>query len=138
MTIGDECVGILAIASRERLELLLERIDHLDRLALFVDSLGVPGPAGHDRGGPADLATLTELFADDRQEPLRDAVRAFRAEARDRVADLWVGEAFDQRVLVLVEVDAGDRGQCRGRLLVHVLQQKRPEERILCGSCTRR
>ena len=69
----------------------------------------------------------------DGHEPLRDAVRALRAQPGQRVANLAVGEPLDQRLLVLVQVDPGDRLQGRGRLEIHVVEEEPREQRVLCG-----
>ena len=107
-------------------------VDDLDRLALLVDALGVARPAGDDQRATGDLtAVCARLRADHRQQPLGDAVGALGAQPGQRVADLGVGEALDQLVLVVVEVDARHRRQRRRGLAVHVAEQEVDEERVL-------
>src|SRR5215210_9381002 len=64
------------------------------------------------------------------QQPLRDAVRALGAQACDRVAHLRVGEPLEQRVLVLVEVDAWHGRYRRRPFFVHVGEEEPPEQRV--------
>src|SRR6476661_10552747 len=72
---------------------------------------------------PLDLATLLEVGPDDRDQPLRDAVRALGAQTGQRVADLRVREPLDELVLVGGEVDPGYVMQRRSRLSVHVREK---------------
>ena len=97
-------------------------VDHLDRLALLVDALGVARPARDHSGGMRDLTAGLELRAHHRQQPLRDAVRALGAQPRDRVAHLRVREALDQRRLVLLDVHP---------------RHGRQRRRALAGPCSR-
>src|SRR5215210_4239118 len=64
------------------------------------------------------------------QQPLRDAVRALGAQACDRFAHLRVGEPLEQRVLVLVEVDAWHGRYRRRPFFVHVGEEEPPEQRV--------
>ena len=100
---------------------------------LLVGALGVARPAGHDGGAARDLAVVLEVVADHGQQPLRDPVAGLGAQAGDGVTDLGIGEALDQRRLVVVEVDAGDGAQRRRSLVVHVAAQERAVERVLGG-----
>ena len=78
-----------------------------------------------------DFAAGVEVLADHGQQPFGDPVRAFGAEPGQGVPDVFVGEAFDQFLPVLIEVDAGQRLE-RGRgLAFHVVEQEAGEQRVL-------
>ena len=51
----------------------------------------------------------------------------------DGVAHAGVGEAFDQRALVVGQVDARHRQQRRRRLGIHVVEQEFGEQRVTRG-----
>ena len=65
-------------------------------VALLVDALGVAGPGGDDERGAAYLAVVRELVLDHRHQPLGDPVGALRAQPREGVLDLGVGEPLDR------------------------------------------
>ena len=91
----------------------------------------VASPARHDRRRARDLPVVRQLLAHHRQQPFGDAVRALRAQPRDRVAHLRVREALDQRLLVLGQVDPRHLRERRRRLLVHVAREQVAEQRVL-------
>ncbi len=111
LPVADERERIVALRLRGGVQRVGQPVDDLDRLAVLVDALGVARPRRHDRDRPLDLAVVLQVVADHRQQPLGDPVGALRAQPRDRVAHLRVGEPLDQLPLVGVQVDPRHRAQ---------------------------
>ena len=110
--------------------LVAATVDDDDGVAFLVDALGVPGPCCDHESRAPYLTLVRDLVLDHRDEPLGDPVGALRTQPRQRVLDLGIGEPLDQLVLVVVEVHSG-HGFQRGRgLVVHVVEQEPPEERV--------
>src|SRR3954454_13667816 len=133
LTVSDEGQRVGPLFPSGGHQGILLPVDHVDRVPVLVDAFGVAGPAGDDRRGKGDGASSLEVVPDDGEEPFGDAVRALGAQPRDRIPHLRVGEPGDQVPLVVVQVDARHRFQRRCRLLVHVGEQERREERVLTG-----
>ena len=135
LPVGDEGVGVLALAPGGRGQAVREPVDHLDRLALLVHALGVAGPARHDRGRARDLAAVRELVRGSPAAATWGCGRSSRRTAgRSCRATSRVGEALDQGVLVLVEVHPGHRGAGSGSPPRPCTPSRNaPEQRVLRG-----
>ena len=72
-------------------ELLLQPVDHLDRLAALISALGVSGPAGADCRAHSHEPPRRKVVADDQEKPLWDPVTAEGPDPGQGVGDLGIG-----------------------------------------------
>jgi len=125
----EQRVGVGAALARLGHELLRHGVVDLELGAFLVDARQVSEPGGDAQREAADGTASLDLLGDGRDDELRELSGPAETDTGDLVFERRVGKACDERVDVVVNVDAGDLREQRLDLEVHHIDDVLGEER---------
>ena len=108
------------LCGRQGQQLIGHRVVDDDLVAVLIDPLIAQRPCGHHRRPQADRPPGGQVVAHRAQNELRHPAGGSLCQAEERVRDRLVGEALEERVHVVAQVDPRHRAQGGARLPLEV------------------
>jgi len=102
-------------------------------MALLINTAEVAEPSGSGEGEAAEGSTSNDLLGNGGHDELGHLARATKADTGDLILESRVGEATDECLDVLVDIDTRDRGKQRLDFLVHHVADVLSEDRVVDG-----
>jgi hypothetical protein len=124
----------VALVAGNVLQLIVPGVERQrEVLALLINTAEVAEPRGSGEGEAGEGATSNDLLGNGGHDELGHLARTTKADTGDLILERRVGEATDEGLDVLVDIDTRDRGKQRLDFLVHHVADVLSEDRVVDG-----